>query len=94
MGTSTYIANHNIGYTGLVQRATLTGFLLSAGLCGLLVFTAHMPAPTPSAPRNAPAAFLPPRKHAPMPERPRPPRGTFLALVYAGNGQGEVEPCG
>jgi hypothetical protein len=29
-----------------------------------------------------------------VPEGPRPPRGTYLALVYGGNGQGEIEPCG
>ena len=24
----------------------------------------------------------------------RPPRGTWLAIVYTSNGQGEIEPCG
>jgi len=91
------LQTHNIGYTCLVQRAILTGTLLSAGLVSLLVFAAHMPPPTASTTtpmRKMPEAFLPARKRPPMPQRPRPPRGTFLALVYGGNGQGEVEPCG
>jgi hypothetical protein len=25
---------------------------------------------------------------------PPPPRGTWLSIVYGGNGQGEIEPCG
>ena len=25
---------------------------------------------------------------------PQPPRGTWLSIVYGGNGQGEIEPCG
>jgi hypothetical protein len=91
------LKTHNIGYTCLVQRAILTGTLLSAGLVSVLVAAARMPPPSASTTtplRKSPEAFLPPRKHMPMPQRPRPPRGTFLALVYGGNGQGEVEPCG
>ena len=78
-----------------MQRAILTGSLMSAGLVGVLIAANHMPPPVPSsALATKTGEFLPPRKHAPMPPRPRPPRGTFVALVYAGNGQGEVEPCG
>ena len=81
-----------------MQRAILTGTFLATGLCGLLMAAARMPPPVASsslAARTPPTqAFLSPRKHTPPPAMPRPPRGTFLALVYAGNGQGEVEPCG
>lgn len=79
-----------------MQRAILTGGLLFGGLSILLIAANHMPAPVASStlPAGKASEFMPPRKHAPMPPRPRPPRGKFVALVYAGNGQGEVEPCG
>ena len=78
-----------------MQRAILTGSLMSAGLVGLLIAANHMPPPAPSSTLRAKAPeFLPPRKHAPMPPQPRPPRGKQISIVYAGNGQGEVEPCG
>jgi hypothetical protein len=30
----------------------------------------------------------------PVVRGPRPPRGKFLAIIYGGNGLGEIEPCG
>jgi hypothetical protein len=66
-----------------------------------------MPPPGPSAPSKHSAssgkavfnqriaeAIHQPRKHVAVEPGPRPPRGTWLALVYGGNGQGEIEPCG
>ncbi|MSP60878.1 MAG: hypothetical protein EXR72_11145 [Myxococcales bacterium] len=55
-------------------------------------------APRPAAPSQV--AKPPPATATPTPVVLAPPipdkrpRGTWLALVYTGNGQGEVEPCG
>ena len=48
-----------------------------------------LPSPVPAAAAPVPAAAVVDSK-----PQPQPPRGTFLSIVYGGNGQGEIEPCG
>jgi hypothetical protein len=62
------------------------------------------PAPPPSGPRSdrsvttaAPPTTGVHANSSPItqaPQGPRPPRGTMLSLMFSGNGQGEIEPCG
>lgn len=49
-------------------------------------------APTPSGPVDSAGNPLPAAR--PAAESPRPPRGKLLTILYGGNRQGEVEPCG
>ncbi len=53
----------------------------------------------PSGVTSALAATIPPGAQPmpaiiPRPSAPVGPRGTYVAIAYGGDGQGEVEPCG
>ncbi len=82
-------------YTARVQRAIGISILILGGLVALLLAASGVPVERSSrVVKRSDGPILPPRKHTPPPATPRPPRGTWLALVYTGNGNGEVEPCG
>ncbi len=80
---------------GAIALATVGAAILVA----LLAAAYRMPpappgAGTPPKVLTQPAMLSRPKPRPATPLGPRPPRGTWLALVYGGNGQGEIEPCG
>jgi hypothetical protein len=83
-------------YALAVTRAAGFLVLCSAVLVGILYSASKVPASTPGRVSPGAAAVLGAKTrsttHRPPP--PAGPRGTWLALVYGGNGQGEIEPCG